>query len=639
MVAANANKDAIQCATRFAMLRSNDNESILRARAVSTILSPSHWCAKGPFAREARRLRKQAFRLYRGFVAIREIDPGAAAMLVGRRNVLRGAAALGLGVFFSRGRRALAQAALPVAGPIQFTEGARAAGLDFVLRNGAMGRKFQVETLPGGLGVIDFDGDGWPDIFCTNGARLPDLVKSGPEYWNRLYRNNRDGTFSDVTARAGLQGEGYSMGVAVGDYNNDGHEDLFVTGVHGNHLYRNNGDGTFSDVTRTAGLAGPGSLGRPVWSVAACWIDYDNDGRLDLFVSNYCDWEPGIDPICGGLMAQERAYCHPDKYRAEPMQLYHNNGDGTFTEITPRTGLPDLLGKGMGVAMADFAGDGRPGIFVANDNSRNLLLRNRGKGFEEMAIDAGVAFNGDGRNISGMGADFGDIDGDGRLDIVMTGLKNETYDVFLNHGKGEFEEASVQTGMVKLSRLWSGWGCGLVDLDNDGSVDLFVAGGGLDVQDAQPNRIFRNKGGKFEDVSAQAGAEFARAGLHRGAVFADFDRDGRLDVAVTTLNAPMELWWNRSETLEHHWLQLRLTGEQSNRSAIGAEVRCRASGREQVRTVSSSVGYASSSDLTVHFGLGEATRAAVEIRWPSGRIQKIGEVAANQRLNLAEPKP
>ena len=559
-------------------------------------------------------------------------------MLIGRRSVLRGAGALGVGVFAGGWRSIMAQPALVAdpraTGSIRFAEGAGAAGLDFVLRNGAMGRKYQVETLPGGLGVIDFDGDGWPDLFCTNGARLPDLVKSGPEYWSRLYRNNRDGTFSDVTVKAGLQGEGYSMGVAVGDYDNDGHEDLFVTGVHGNHLYRNNGDGTFIDVTRAAGLAGSGSLGKPVWSVAACWIDYDNDGHLDLFVSNYCDWEPGIDPICGGLEAQERAYCHPDKYRAEPMQLYHNNGDSTFTEITRKTGLPDVLGKGMGVAMADFAGDGRPGIFVANDNSRNLLLRNRGKGFEETGLDAGVAFNGDGRNISGMGADFGDIDGDGRFDIVMTGLKNETYDVFLNRGKGEFEDGSVQTGLLKLSRLWSGWGCGLVDLDNDGWVDLFVAGGGLDVQDAQPNRIFRNNEGKFEDVSADAGAEFARAGLHRGAVFADFDRDGRLDVAVTALNAPMEMWWNR--TPQQHWLQLRLTGAQSNRSAIGAEVRCHAGGREQVRTVSSSVGYASSSDLTVHFGLGEAVRAAVEIRWPSGRIRKLVDVAADQRLNIEE---
>jgi len=559
-------------------------------------------------------------------------------MTVSRRSVLRGLGALAVG---SLGTGALgkgwAQAPM-AASPIRLVSGARAAGLDFQLRNGATGRKFQVETLPGGLGVIDFDGDGWPDLFCTNGASLPGLAKTGPEYWNRLYRNNRDGTFTDVTARAGLQGEGYSMGAAVGDYNNDGHEDLFVAGVHGNHLYRNNGDGTFTDVTAKAGLAGPGSAGRPLWSVAACWIDYDNDGHLDLFISNYCDWEPGIDPICGGLEAGARTYCHPDRYRAEPMQLYHNNGDGTFTEITRKDGLPDLLGKGMGVAMADFAGDGRPGLFIANDNARSLLLRNRGKGFEEIGIDAGVAFNGDGRNISGMGADFGDIDGDGRYDIVMTGLKNETYDVFLNRGKGEFEDGSVSSGLLNLSRLWSGWGCGFVDLDNDGWLDLFVAGGGLDVQDAQPNRLFRNQRGHFEDVSASVGADFAQAALHRGAVFADFDRDGRLDIAVTALNAPVELWWNRTPAgPASHWLQLRLTGGASNRSAIGAEVRCQAGGRSQLRTVTSSVGYASSSDLTVHFGLGIAARATVEIRWPSGRVQQLGDVAADQRLSVTEP--
>ena len=561
-------------------------------------------------------------------------------MKTSRRGVLRAAAALGAGALAGGWmRRALAQAApSQTQSQIRMVNGAAAAGLDFVLRNGALGRKYQVETLPGGLGVMDFDGDGWPDLFCTNGASVPELTKSGPDYWNRLYRNNRDGTFSDVTAKAGLQGEGYGMGVAVGDCNNDGHEDLFVVGVHGNHLYRNNGNGTFTDVTREAGLLGPGSLGRPVWSVAACWIDYDNDGR-DLFVSNYCDWAPGTDPICGGLEAQARAYCHPDKYHAEPMQLYHNNGDGTFTEITRKEGLPDLLGKGMGLAMADFAGDGHPGIFVANDNARNLLLRNRGKGFEEVGLEAGVAFNGDGRNISGMGADFGDIDGDGRFDIVMTGLKNETYEVFLNQGKGEFEDGSAATGLLSLSRLWNGWGCGLVDLDNDGWLDLFVAGGGLDTGDAQPNRVFRNQSGRFVDVSAQVGAEFARPALHRGAVFADFDRDGRIDAAVTALNAPIELWWNRSarENPARHWLQLRLMGRRSNRSAIGAEVRCRAGGRGQVRTVSSSVGYASSSDLTVHFGLGEATRAAVEVRWPSGTMQTLGEVAADQRLNLTEP--
>ncbi|HET6168581.1 MAG TPA: CRTAC1 family protein [Terracidiphilus sp.] len=558
-------------------------------------------------------------------------------MLTSRRDVLRAISAMGAGIF-GWGWQSKAMAA-ELQSPIRMINGAAAAGLDFKLRNDARGRRYQVETLPGGLGVIDFDGDGWPDLFCTNGASLPSLIKSGPEYWNRLYKNNRDGTFTDVTVKAGLQGAGYSMGVAVGDYNNDGHEDLFVAGVHANTLYRNNGDGTFSDVTREAGLAGSGSLGRPAWSVGACWIDYDNDGRLDLFISNYCDWEAGSDPICGGMDDKTRAYCHPDRYRAEPMQLYHNNGDGTFTEITRKQGLPNLLGKGMGLAMADFEGDGHPGIFVANDNARNLLLRNRGKGFEEIGIDAGVAYNGDGRNISGMGAAFGDIDGDGRQDIVMTGLKNETYEVFLNQGRGLFDDGSVRTGLLNLSRRWNGWGCGLVDLDNDGWLDLFVAGGGLDTQDAESNRIFRNTGGRFEDVTDRVGDDFAQRAQHRGVVFADFDGDGRIDAAVTGLNAPIELWWNRSPqaTPARHWLQLRLTGRQSNRSAIGAEIRCHADGRERVRTVSGSVGYASTSDLTVHFGLGEATRAEVEIRWPSGRVQKLAETGINKRINVTEP--
>ncbi len=521
----------------------------------------------------------------------------------------------------------------------RMVNGAASAGLDFVLRNGAAGRKYQVETLPGGLGVIDFDRDGWPDLFCVNGAPLPGMIKTGSDYWNRLYRNNRDGTFSDVTAKAGLAGEGFGMGVAVADYDNDGFEDIFVAGVHGNHLYRNNGKGAFTDVTAQAGLRGPGSLGRPAWSVAACWLDYDNDGLLDLFISNYCDWSPGSDPVCGGLDQVARAYCHPDKYRAQVMQLYHNNGDGTFTEVTHKEGLPNLLGKGMGVALADWAGEGRAGIFVANDNSRNLLLRNRGKGLEEVGVEAGVAYNGDGRNISGMGADFGDIDGDGLPDIVMTGLKNETYGVFLNRGKGLFDDGSAQTGLLNLSRPWSGWGCGLVDLDNDGWLDLFVAGGGLDVQDAQTNRVFANNAGRFVDVSNEVGTGLGQAALHRGVVFADFNRDGRIDAAVSAINAPIELWWNRGpeQGPAHHWLQLRLTGKSSNRSAIGAVVRCKVGERTQVRTVSNSVGYASSSDLTVHFGLYTSVRASVQIQWPSGKSQDLGEVVADQRLLITEP--
>lgn len=552
------------------------------------------------------------------------------------RSVLALAAMRGIGA----AAKALGENA---ASDVRFVEGARAAELDFVLRNGAQGRKYQVETLPGGLGVIDFDGDGWPDLFCTNGAALPEMRKSGPEYWNRLYRNNRDGTFTDVTAKSGLTGEGYCMGVAVGDYNNDGREDLFVTGVHGNHLYRNNGDGSFTDVTVKAGLAGFGSLGRPAWTVSACWIDYDDDGNLDLFLSNYCDWSPGSDPVCGGIEPQSRTYCHPDKYKAQSMQLYRNNGDGTFTEITRKEGLPDLLGKGMGIAMGDYDGNGHAGLFIANDNARNLLVDFDGKRIEEAGLEAGVSYNGDGRNISGMGADFGDIDGNGLPDIVMTGLKNETYELFLNRGHGSFDDGSASSGLLNLSRPWSGWGCGLVDLDNDGWLDLFVAAGGLDVQDAQTNRIFlndamHNKSGHFIDISKDARVGLGSPALHRGAVFADFDRDGRIDVAVTALNAPLELWWNRTPiSNDRHWLQLRLTGTASNRSAIGAVVHCVAAGHRQAKTVTSSVGYASSSDLTLHFGLGSATAAAIEIQWPSGVMQKLGEVKADQRLQVREP--
>ena len=517
--------------------------------------------------------------------------------------------------------------------PISFELAPPTCGLDFVLRNDARGRKFQVETLPGGLGVIDFDSDGWPDLYCVNGASLPSLTKTGPEFWNRLYKNNRDGTFSDVTAKAGTAGRGYGMGVAVGDYNNDGFEDLLVVGVHGNQLYRNNGDGTFSEVTERAGLNLPAM--QKLWSIAAAWIDYDNDGWLDLFISNYCDWDAGTDPVCGGMEAASRVYCHPDLYRAEPMQLFHNNGDGTFTEITRKDGFPELLGKGMGIAIADFVGDNHPGLFVANDNARNLLLRSTGKGFREVGIEAGVSYNGDGRNISGMGADFGDIDGDGLPDLVMTALRNETYEVFLNRGGGVFEDGSATTGLLKLSRPWNGWGCGLVDLDNDGWLDLFVAGGGLDIQDAQSNRVYRNESGKFSDVTQSIGKGFDTPRLHRGVVFADFDHDGRIDAVVAALNEPIELWWNRSP--KRHWLQLELKGKRSNQSAIGAQVTCRSANRTQSRCVTNCVGYASSSALTVHFGLNADRKAEVEIRWPSGTVQKMGELAADKRITIVEP--
>jgi len=528
-------------------------------------------------------------------------------------------------------RKGLATPAAP-SPRMSFVEGAKAARLGFTLRTGLTGRGYQPASMTGGLGVIDFDGDGWPDLYCVNGGTMPGLVKADASYWNRLYKNNRDGTFTDVTEKTGVAGKGYGIGVAVGDYNNDGYEDMFVLGVHGNQLYLNNGDGTFTDVTDAAGLHKPAVLG--LWAIAAAWIDYDGDGNLDLFISNCCDWTPESDPVCGGMTADTRESCHPNRYRPEAMQLFHNNGNGTFTEVTRTAALPDPLGKGMGIAVADFAGDGRPGIYVANDNMPNLLFRNTGRGYEEIGVDAGVAYDGGGRSISGMGADFGDIDGDGRFDIVMTAIKNESFGVFMNRGNGVFEDGRAQTQLMSVTNPFSGWGCGLVDLDNDGWLDFFVAAGGLETNDPLPNQLFRNVGGKFTSVTRESGLGLGPPRAHRGCVFADFNRDGRIDIAVSALDAPLELWWNKST--EQNWLQLRLTGTKSNRSAIGAQVTLVAGGRTQLRCVNSSVGYASSSDLTVHFGLGAETSATVKIQWPAGAHQDLGVVKCNQRLEIRE---
>ncbi|MSV27349.1 MAG: CRTAC1 family protein, partial [Bryobacterales bacterium] len=462
----------------------------------------------------------------------------------------------------------------------------------------------------GGVAVFDYNNDGRPDIYFVNGARQPGLEKSGASFHNALYRNNGDGTFVNVTARAGLEGTGYSQGVAAGDYDNDGFEDLFVAGVNRNVLYRNRGDGTFENVTAKAGVEGSR------WSIAAGWFDYDNDGRLDLFVVNYVVWNPAAERFCGDAARKYRTYCHPQYYQGLPDNLFHNNGDGTFTDVSERSGIAAHIGKGMGVAFADYDHDGDLDVFVANDTLPNFLFRNEGGGqFKQVALAAGVALNDDGKALSSMGADFRDYDNDGYEDIFITALANETFPLFRAvPGKSLFEDRTHLSRAGRATLAHSGWSNGIFDFDNDGFKDLFSANG--DVQDntelfssrksKQPNTVFLNrKDGTFDAANLPA------LGMHRGAAFGDFDGDGRIDVVVTRLNERAELLRNVSPAA-NHWLGLRLVGTRSNRDGIGARIRI----GSQINHVTTSVGFACSSDKVVHFGLGGATTAElVEIEW------------------------
>jgi len=505
--------------------------------------------------------------------------------------------------------------------------------LPMVVRNGATGDKHLVETMIAGVAAFDFDGDGWTDIFVANGASFPELKKTGAGYSNRLFHNNHDRTFTDATERAGLAGEGYSMGVAAGDFDNDGHVDLFVTGVRGNHLYRNRGDGTFEDVTATAGVGGDGE-----WSAAAGWFDYDNDGRLDLLVMRYVQWNLESDTVCGP--PGHRQYCNPRHYKPLSNILYHNLGNGRFEDVSRRSGIATLSGKGMGAAFGDYDGDGRTDIFVANDTMPNFLLHNESEGkFRDVAVDAGVAYNENGSAISSMGADFRDYDNDGRDDIFLTALPDETFPLFRNLGGGHFADATYASGIAKLSVPWGGWSTGMFDLDNDGRKDLFVAGGHvMDNAEAssarasrQPNLVFRSgPNGKFTAVELDGKA------LHRGAAFADFDHDGKVDVVVTRLNeAPLVLWNRTSGT--GHWLDLQLVGHASNRDGIGARITIQTSAGRQWNRVTTSVGYGGSSDRVVHFGLGnDAVVERIDIAWPSGVKQSLSRVPADQLMRIAE---
>jgi len=512
-------------------------------------------------------------------------------------------------------------------------------GLDFVLQNSPTSLKYLIETMPGGVALLDYNNDGLLDIFLVNGGRVTapmaqpiDFNRRDPKYWNRLYRQNRDGTFTDVTEQAGLSkiaDSNYGMGVAIGDYDNDGYPDIYVTNYGKNVLYHNNGNGTFTDVTEKAGVAGGG------WSASAGFVDYDNDGKLDLFVTRYLDWDAAHSKFCGGEI---RMYCPPGEFPPVSNILYHNRGDGTFEDVSIPSGIAAKKGHGLGVAFADYDGDGLTDIFVANDVVEQFLFHNNGNGtFTEKALDAGVALNSDGKKISGMGVVFQDYDNDGLPDVIVTELPHQLHIVFHNEGHGVFSEQSTETGFGLLSGATSGWGVGLEDFDNDGWKDVFITQAhvidNVEMFDSslrylEPPLLAINKHGHFE--RADAGSDIPVAA--RGAAFGDLNNDGWMDVVTTRLGAPSQVFMNRGG--EQHWLGLTLRGTRSNRDGYGARVRVNG----QTRFATAAGGYLSSNDKRLHFGLGIAETANVEIVWPSGIHQTLNNVHCDQFLEVKEPE-
>ena len=529
----------------------------------------------------------------------------------------------------------------------KFTDVTSALNINFEYVASHTSRKYLIETMGSGVALFDYDNDGRLDIFVVNGAPLNDPTgkstipqKSGPKDWNRLFHQKKDGTFEDVTEKAGLQGVGYGMGVAVGDYDNDGFEDLYVTAYGGNKLYHNNGDGTFTDVTERAGVAGTG------WSTSAAWVDLDGDGLLDLVVLRYLQWD--FDDIyCGERREGYRSYCHPDSFRPIAPLVYHNEGNGHFTEIAQKAGLA-LPGKGLGIALADYDRDGRIDLFIANDSMPEFLFHNKGNGiFEEVALQSGVAVDSEGHSYAGMGVDFTDYNNDGLPDIVVTNLASQIYALYRNNGDGTFNYESYPSGIGLMTMKHSGWGVRFLDFDNDGWKDLLITQGHdldtiqltfPDLRYKEPMLLARNTGKGFVDISAQAGDVFQKAWVGRGLAIGDIDNDGRLDAVVTTNDGALHVLHNATQN-QNHWLTLELLGHRSNRDAIGAEVKLVTAKSSQWVTLTTTGSYLSSSDKRVHFGLGsEALARTIEIRWPSGIRQTLKDVHADQILKVEEPQ-
>ncbi|HEY2385127.1 MAG TPA: CRTAC1 family protein [Terriglobia bacterium] len=521
-------------------------------------------------------------------------------------------------------------------------------GIHFQHNNSATPEKYLIETMAGGVAVFDYDDDGWPDVFLVNGARIRIgqqdgelLDKSAPEFWNRLYRNNHDGTFTDMTEKAGVRGTGYGMGAAVGDFDNDGFEDLLVTNYGGVILYHNNGNGTFTDVSERAGLRTQG------WMSSAGFFDYDNDGRLDLFICRYLDWSFSKNKYCGSRLKGGRSYCHPDNFQPISDYLFHNNGNGTFTDVSAKSHIAASPGKGLGVAFADFNNDGWPDVSVANDSFQQFLFINNGDGtFAENGVPAGVGYTDEGKVFAGMGTDAADLNDDGKPDIVTTALSNETYAYFDNNGDGTFNYRTNVSRLGRITRLFGGWGMRVFDYDNDGHKDLFFANSHVmdNVEKMQPHLeylqpllLLKQVDGKFVNVSEQSGAVFTRKWASRGAAFGDLDNDGDIDVVVVTCGGPAYVLRNEGGN-QNGWIGLDLRGTRSNRDAIGAKVKLISeSGRVQHGTVTTTASYQSAQDKRLFFGIGrEKAVRRIEIAWPSGTKQMLENPPIRKILTVTE---